>query len=235
MKTSALLLALAARRSSRAAAVAAAAAPPKRRRPSPRPRRRPPRVLVYYFHGTTRCATCRTIEAYAHETVTTAFAAGPEGAQPRVAGRQRRRAREPALRPRLPALHALGRRRGREGPEALQGPRPRVAARARQGGVPEVRRAGDPRLPAFLMDAPLAVAASALWLGLLTSVSPCPLAANIAAMSYVGREVGSRRRTLCWRGSSTRWAAPSRTRRSPRSWSAACCRSRRWPSSSRRT
>lgn len=46
------------------------------------------------------------------------------------------------------------------------------------------------------MDVPLAVSASALWLGLLTSVSPCPLAANIAAMSYVGREVGSRRRTL---------------------------------------
>jgi cytochrome c-type biogenesis protein len=46
------------------------------------------------------------------------------------------------------------------------------------------------------MDATLAVSATALWLGLLTSVSPCPLAANIAAMSYVGREVGSRRRTL---------------------------------------
>ena len=46
------------------------------------------------------------------------------------------------------------------------------------------------------MDAPLAASASALWLGLLTSVSPCPLAANVAAMSYVGREVGSRRRTL---------------------------------------
>jgi cytochrome c-type biogenesis protein len=46
------------------------------------------------------------------------------------------------------------------------------------------------------MDAPFAVSASSLWLGLLTSVSPCPLAANIAAMSYVGREVRSRRRTL---------------------------------------
>lgn len=46
------------------------------------------------------------------------------------------------------------------------------------------------------MDAPLAVSAWALWLGLLTSVSPCPLAANIAAMSYVSGEVGSRRRTL---------------------------------------
>ena len=46
------------------------------------------------------------------------------------------------------------------------------------------------------MDTTLTVSATALWMGLLTSVSPCPLAANIAAMSYVGREVGSPRRTL---------------------------------------
>jgi cytochrome c biogenesis protein CcdA len=46
------------------------------------------------------------------------------------------------------------------------------------------------------MDATLAVSATAFWMGLLTSISPCPLAANIAAMSYVGREVGSRQRTL---------------------------------------
>jgi cytochrome c biogenesis protein CcdA len=37
---------------------------------------------------------------------------------------------------------------------------------------------------------------SALWLGILTSISPCPLAANIAAVSYVGRHVGSPRRLL---------------------------------------
>jgi hypothetical protein len=35
-------------------------------------------VLVYYFHATTRCATCRTIEAYANETVTSRFAADIE-------------------------------------------------------------------------------------------------------------------------------------------------------------
>jgi cytochrome c-type biogenesis protein len=46
------------------------------------------------------------------------------------------------------------------------------------------------------MAAWLLATASAFWLGLMTSISPCPLAANIAAMSYVGREVGSRRRTL---------------------------------------
>ena len=33
--------------------------------------------------------------------------------------------------------------------------------------------------------------ASASWLGLLTAISPCPLAANIAAISFVGRRVGS--------------------------------------------
>ncbi len=30
---------------------------------------------------------------------------------------------------------------------------------------------------------------TALWLGVLTSISPCPLATNIAAMSYIGRRV----------------------------------------------
>lgn len=35
--------------------------------------------------------------------------------------------------------------------------------------------------------------AAALYLGLLTSISPCPLATNIAAISYVGRKVGDTR------------------------------------------
>lgn len=34
---------------------------------------------------------------------------------------------------------------------------------------------------------------SALWLGVLTSISPCPLATNIAAISYIGRKVGNSR------------------------------------------
>ncbi len=38
----------------------------------------------------------------------------------------------------------------------------------------------------------LALAAlSALWFGILTSVSPCPLATNITAISFVGRRTGS--------------------------------------------
>jgi len=42
----------------------------------------------------------------------------------------------------------------------------------------------------------LAAGASALWLGILTSISPCPLASNIAAVSYVGRRVGAPHRVI---------------------------------------
>lgn len=42
----------------------------------------------------------------------------------------------------------------------------------------------------------LAALGTALWLGILTSISPCPLASNIAAVSYVGRRVGSPLRVL---------------------------------------
>lgn len=43
------------------------------------------------------------------------------------------------------------------------------------------------------MTAYLLYAAAALYLGVLTSISPCPLATNIAAISYVGRKVGDSR------------------------------------------
>ncbi len=37
---------------------------------------------------------------------------------------------------------------------------------------------------------------TALWLGILTSISPCPLATNIAAVSLIGRRIGSPGRVL---------------------------------------
>jgi hypothetical protein len=33
-----------------------------------------PQVIAYYFHGNKRCNTCRTIEAYAEESIRTGFA-----------------------------------------------------------------------------------------------------------------------------------------------------------------
>ena len=36
-----------------------------------------------------------------------------------------------------------------------------------------------------------------IWLGILTSISPCPLATNIAAISYLGRHINQNQRALC--------------------------------------
>ncbi len=40
------------------------------------------------------------------------------------------------------------------------------------------------------MDSFSIATGTALWLGILTSISPCPLATNIAAVSYIGKRVG---------------------------------------------
>lgn len=45
-----------------------------------------------------------------------------------------------------------------------------------------------------LLDSSTAPALTAFLLGLLTAVSPCPLATNIAAIGFIGRNVESRRR-----------------------------------------
>jgi len=75
MKTGALLLAVAGCGIA-AVTVAVAADPqkPKAATAAAATSAASPTTLVYYFHATTRCATCRTIEAYAHETVASRFA-----------------------------------------------------------------------------------------------------------------------------------------------------------------
>jgi cytochrome c-type biogenesis protein len=40
---------------------------------------------------------------------------------------------------------------------------------------------------------------SAFWLGILTSISPCPLATNITAVSFISRNLGSSKKVL-WSG-----------------------------------
>ncbi len=42
----------------------------------------------------------------------------------------------------------------------------------------------------------LAAAGAAAWLGLMTSISPCPLATNIAAVSFLARRLDSQRRAV---------------------------------------
>jgi len=47
-----------------------------------------------------------------------------------------------------------------------------------------------------MMDSSLVAISSALYLGILTSISPCPLTTNIAAISYIGRRLGSPKQVL---------------------------------------
>ncbi len=47
------------------------------------------------------------------------------------------------------------------------------------------------------MDGGASGAALAAWLGVLTSISPCPLATNIAAVSFIGTGATPRRAALC--------------------------------------
>ena len=49
------------------------------------------------------------------------------------------------------------------------------------------------------MDLPFLPAATAAWLGILTSISPCPLATNLVAISFISRRIGSPARVL-WTG-----------------------------------
>lgn len=46
------------------------------------------------------------------------------------------------------------------------------------------------------MDNVWVAVGGALWLGILTSISPCPMATNIAAVSYVAGKVGNNRAVL---------------------------------------
>jgi cytochrome c-type biogenesis protein len=46
------------------------------------------------------------------------------------------------------------------------------------------------------MGALLLGAASALWFGILMAISPCPMATNVAAISYIGKRLASARQVL---------------------------------------
>lgn len=46
------------------------------------------------------------------------------------------------------------------------------------------------------MDSFYAGIATAVWLGILTSISPCPLATNIAAISFISKRIGSTKNIL---------------------------------------
>lgn len=48
-----------------------------------------------------------------------------------------------------------------------------------------------------MMSEYISAAVTAVWLGFLCSISPCPLATNIAAIGFVSRKVGNAGGALC--------------------------------------
>ena len=42
-----------------------------------------------------------------------------------------------------------------------------------------------------MMEYGAAQIVSVIWLGILTSISPCPMATNIAATTYIGKQINS--------------------------------------------
>ena len=163
--------------------------------------RRPDALLVYYFRANVRCAACRTLEACSREVVAERFSA--EAADGRIEWR--------AIDYQSPGNeHLLADYRNcspaascscefRDGhPQrwtALPETWNMTGDRAGLSNYLEDRRScrvpgGDgPGAAAMNLEQPSA--AMAFGLGLWTAVQPCPMTANLAAVSYLGRRAGS--------------------------------------------
>ena len=58
----------------------------------------------------------------------------------------------------------------------------------------------------ILLDNSTAPALTAFLLGLLTAISPCPLATNIAAIGYISKDIENNRRIYRNGGEQTVWS-----------------------------
>ena len=152
---------------------------------------------VYYLHGTLRCATCNGIESTVQDLVQN------EHADDVAAGRMQLRSVD------YQENESLAQRYNVTGNMV-------VVARFKDGREIETRRldrvmelADDrDRLAQYLRDGlagtVVEAAPKGLWvalaaafgLGLLTAISPCPLATNIAAVSFLSRGAVQTRRVL---------------------------------------
>jgi cytochrome c-type biogenesis protein len=166
-------------------------------------------VVVYCFHGAERCRDCRNIEEFGREAIHTGFARQlAEGqVQWRAVDYDVPRNRHFDEKYRLGAIPSLVFVEFRGGVETRYDNLDEVWDLVLSGDKPRFVRYVQDQLQAFLQDAGreeqaaaapaawsyLASLGWALWLGIFTSINPCPLATNIAAVAYIGRRVGSPR------------------------------------------
>ena len=179
-----------------------AAGPTALERPSPL---RTDRLTVVYFHTNHRCASCQRLEAWSHAAIAEGFSA--ELADGRLEWEtinfdrpQHRRFADAyqLLAPTVVLVEMHGRAPGRwsTAPQlwSLLDDRPAFVSflqgevRRRLDGAPQMQ---SPAAASWWVGLLLAC-----WLGLQTAISPCPMATNIAAMSFLGRAAGSPRRAL---------------------------------------
>ena len=159
----------------------------------------PDKVIAYYFHTTLRCPSCRKIEAYSSTAIETGFA--DEIAEGRLEWRViniEEKGNEHFVKDYQLYTKSLILSEERSGREVRWKNLAKVwELLGNEGDFVALRTEGDARLPGrTAMSEQLVAVGTAAWLGILTSISPCPLASNIAAVSFVGRSVGSPRRAL---------------------------------------
>ena len=160
-----------------------------------------PRVIAYYFHGTARCVTCKKIEAFAREAIGESFPDAIQDGRLEVRSvdyeepenehfLEDYRLPSPSLvlvAPRMTGAPARGRSSRGCGNSTMTS-RPSLPTSKTRSGSSSGRTEARERWVRSALGI-----GSALWLGLLTSISPCPLATNVAAMSFIGRRVGNAR------------------------------------------
>ena len=158
--------------------------------------------MVYYFRANVRCAACRTLEACSREVVASDFAA--EAADGRIQWRAidyQSPGNEHFLTDYQLLTGGVVLVEFRDGrpqrwtalPETwnMTGDRKALARYLEEAidiSPPSMRRR-PPRSRAMNLQEPSA--AMAFGLGLWTAVQPCPMTANLAAVSYLGRRAGS--------------------------------------------
>ncbi len=168
------------------------------------------KLIVYYFHGGISCVACRNIEAYAREAIESGFNGPVQSGQIewRVVDYEQPENEHFAADFGLISVSVvLVRTRGGRQVDWKKLPEVWELVDDREAFVRYVCREVQVFLDGRIEPPPeggvarstLLGALWAFWLGLLTSISPCPLATNIAAVSYMGRRVGSPRQVL-WTG-----------------------------------
>jgi cytochrome c biogenesis protein CcdA len=179
-----------------------------------KPPARPDATIIHYLYGNVRCVTCNRMGGWTQETVKSAFAA--ELADGRVEFREENfeapghsffekdykiiaasvllvefRAGVPVRWINLEKIWELSMSEQEFAAYIRQGVREFLDGKGGQAvGTAESGVTG-------VADASfLWLIALAIGLGLLTAISPCPLATNVAAISFLGKQVGAPRKVL---------------------------------------